>query len=99
MTKSAKQQYWFKRRRYGYGWTPTTWQGWLAVSAFLFVAIGSAVTLIAVYEGVYDSELIWVYMNIVFVALAGFIIVSTKKAPVPKWRWGKKTHDNPHEDH
>jgi hypothetical protein len=27
--------YWFKRKRYGWGWTPTTWQGWAVVVALV----------------------------------------------------------------
>ncbi len=26
------KKYWFKKRRWGYGWTPSTWQGWLAMA-------------------------------------------------------------------
>jgi len=98
MNKASKSQYWFKRKRYGYGWTPSTWQGWLVTGAFLFVIIGSAAILIAVYEGVYFNQLVWVYLNIVLAMIAGLIMVSLKKGPAPKWRWGKRNNDNDHED-
>ena len=54
---------WFKRKAYGYGWTPATWQGWLVLAVWLGIfvmliknpahphvlaSIGSAVVLIAV---------------------------------------------------
>ena len=68
------------------------------VSAFLFVVIGNAVTLIAAYEGIYSNAYAWVYLNIFLVAVAGIIVVSMKKGPSPKWRWGKKEGDNHHED-
>ena len=98
MNKTDKPKYWFKRRRYGYGWTPSTWQGWTVIAAFLFVVIGSASLLIAAYEGVYVRQLVWIYLNVFLVIVVGFIMAFTKKAPSPKWRWGKKPDDNHHED-
>ena len=26
---------WFKRKTYGYGWTPATWQGWLIIAVWI----------------------------------------------------------------
>ena len=37
---------WFKRKAYGWGWTPSTWQGWSVTAIYalvlvkLFIAIG-----------------------------------------------------------
>jgi hypothetical protein len=33
---------WFRPKTYGYGATPSSWQGWLAVAAFLAVEVGLA---------------------------------------------------------
>jgi len=33
--KDNPEQYWFKRRAYGWGWVPATWQGWLTLLVFL----------------------------------------------------------------
>ena len=30
---------WFRRKRWGYGWTPVTWQGWLVVALFVAIAL------------------------------------------------------------
>jgi hypothetical protein len=30
---------WFGRKKYGYGWGPRTWQGWLVTGALLVFAI------------------------------------------------------------
>jgi hypothetical protein len=29
--KGNPEQYWFKRKAYGWGWVPATWQGWLTI--------------------------------------------------------------------
>lgn len=33
---------WFGPKRYGWGWTPVSWQGWLATAAFIAV-VGAAI--------------------------------------------------------
>src|SRR5262245_12007807 len=38
--KDNPEQYWFKRRTYGWGWVPATWQGWLTLLIFLGVSSG-----------------------------------------------------------
>ena len=37
------KKYWFKRRRFGWGWTPVTWQGWLTVAFFIGLIIARRV--------------------------------------------------------
>ncbi|HUY11070.1 MAG TPA: hypothetical protein VMV73_02290, partial [Candidatus Dormibacteraeota bacterium] len=29
------KSYWFRRRRFGIGWSPRSWEGWAATSAFV----------------------------------------------------------------
>ena len=84
--------YWFKRRRYGYGWTPSTWQGWLCVAVFLAATIlpipllGDSTTATALY-------LAWTLL-----ALAAFLALTIAKSPTARWRWGKTPADHPDED-
>lgn len=33
---------WFKRKLYGWGWAPATWQGWLITFMFVALMIGNA---------------------------------------------------------
>lgn len=33
---------WSKRKRWGYGWTPAGWEGWLATLLMVFTAMGIA---------------------------------------------------------
>lgn len=32
---------WFNARRYGIGWRPVTWQGWITSGAFVALVIGA----------------------------------------------------------
>ncbi|MEX0791171.1 MAG: hypothetical protein WD178_10390 [Actinomycetota bacterium] len=95
MNKTTK--YWFKRRRYGYGFMPVTWQGWAAVVGYMIVVIGMASAFLVAPEEVAAKEA--GFFAIFFVtATSGLILLSLSKGPRPRWRWGSKPGDNPDED-
>jgi MFS family permease len=90
-----RKKYWFKRRRYGYGWIPVTWQGWTVLVAFLIVVVGGASVLTLIPQ---PDGWIWVYTLLSILSLAWLLVIAYKKGPAPKWRWGKNREDNPDED-
>ena len=94
---SKPTEYWFKRRRYGYGWTPVTWQGWTVVIGYLVVVIGGALTLVNVPDGQITKD-VGIFFVIIAVATVALIRISVTKGPKPKWRWGKDTTDDSHKD-
>lgn len=101
MAKEQKQlaTYWFKRRRYGWGWVPVTWQGWTTIVGFLGIIIVAAATqLPAKPEQPSNNELVNFFV-IFMVALLLLLIISIAKGPAPHWRWGKKPSDDPKEDY
>lgn len=75
-----KNNLWFKRKAYGYGWTPTTWQGWAVIIVWL-------ISFYLVITGV-NSELIKLLSILILTGI--LIFVSYKKGEKPKWQWGKK---------
>ena len=97
MKNSTKHNYWFKRRRYGYGWTPVTWQGWLSVLLFLVTVLSGAVVLRDTPRNSEYSKAL-VYMALLLISVSLLIIIPFKKGPSPKWRWGVKKTDDPDED-
>jgi hypothetical protein len=36
--KDNPEQYWFKRKAYGWGCVPATWQGWLTLGVFFIIS-------------------------------------------------------------
>jgi len=80
--------YWFKPKRYGYGATPTTWQGWALILAVVaaMVAISLCLRLTERHD--------WALAAIVgfdVVALSGLAIVSRRKTDGAwRWRWGDR---------
>ena len=93
MTKAKK--YLFKRRRYGWGWTPVTWQGWAVVCVTLGLILGGAFLLPRNNPTALDLEL---YLGMTFLLVVFMILIAGKTSPKPKWRWGKKDTDNSDED-
>lgn len=99
MNKKARKKpsYWFKRRRYGYGWVPVKPQGWASIILFLGFTMGSISLLDKVSKDMFVEFLIAVIIFSLLSVLT-MIIVSIDKAPAPRWRWGRKPDDNPDED-
>lgn len=93
----GKRNFWFKRRRYGYGWIPVTWQGWSVIAGYLGVVVASMYIVRDVPENSYDWR-VGLYTLILVLATSGLILISYRKGPKPKWRWGSKPTDDPEED-
>jgi hypothetical protein len=82
-------QYWFRPKRYGYGATPTTWEGWVVTFAFAAVLAVSivAVELLAGPTN-FSGWLIWVLL--VATATWWFVAFSRRRTDGEwRWRWGQ----------
>jgi O-antigen/teichoic acid export membrane protein len=80
--------YWFRPKRYGYDATPTTWQGWLVIAAFVFV-VATATSRLAATGA--DSRGFWIAVVIDVVALVALVIVTRRKTDGEwRWRWGDR---------
>lgn len=97
MNDDKNRSYWFKRRRYGYGWTPVSWQGWLVIIVFIVIVVSGSVVLGDTPRNTLSSEAL-IYVALLLIAVILLIFISSKKGPSPKWRWGVKANDNPDED-
>jgi hypothetical protein len=79
---------WFRAKRYGWGWTPATWQGWAALAAF--------VALLAADARVFPPRT----SLAAYIACAGGLTlllaaVCWLKGEPPRWRWGDKDQPKP----
>ena len=84
-----KNTLWFRRKTYGWGWTPITWQGW-AVTTF-FIAIPLAAKLIIKALG-YSKEIQnFSLLAVVPLAIVGLVVVCLRFGEKPRWQWGIKT--------
>jgi len=93
---SNNQQYpqkklWFRAKRYGLGWTPMSWEGWLCIAAYAAVMIADVQWYtVAMNANPLDSQNITaIFVAILILAIAALIGISYKKGEKPRWRWGE----------
>jgi hypothetical protein len=74
-----KNKLWFKRKTYGYGWTPVTLEGWVFTIGWI-VALSLLITNI-------NQD--WINLA-VLIAMSGILFfVCYKKGEKPRWQWRK----------
>ncbi len=77
--------YWFKRKIYGWGWTPVKWQGWLASILYTGIVVLLALRL---NEESSTDQILFSFVLPVIVLTITFICIAFKKGESPKWQWG-----------
>ena len=84
-------RYWFKPKRYGYGFYPVSWEGWLATLGLVgIVLLSGCVNNFFIDPGPSRSESIRFVLDVfIFAALATLLFEGKMKEPL-KWRWGKR---------
>ena len=84
--------YWFKRKLYGWGWTPATKEGWLTILAY------TGFVLWFVYNLDQKSEHVdWVIeLALPFGVATLVLLVTCYQTGEPlRWSWGRKENENP----
>lgn len=74
------EKYWFKRKLYGWGWTPVSWQGWGTVLGYVLLVILLSLKL---------SETTLVFFIALFALTGLLLIISYTKGEKPRWQWGE----------
>lgn len=87
------KNYWFKRRRFGFGFMPVTWQGWLVTIGYILVIIFAGMAFLD--NNLRETSL---FFLIFILATGGLLRIMLIKGPRSHWRWGRKPNDNPEED-
>jgi len=80
-------QYWFKPKRYGYGATPVTWQGWALIFGIVLAMVAVSVMLRVTEQAFWGLAAIVAFD---IAALGALTIVSHRKTDGEwHWRWGR----------
>lgn len=88
--KDNPEEYWFKRKVFGWGWAPATWQGWATTLIFVGFVIWNAVHLSARAEAgieLSQQEMTDFFLRIGIATLA-LIVIAWKTGESPRWMWG-----------
>ncbi len=79
---------WFKNKRYGYGWTPATWEGWVTMAVYFLI-------IISMFRGIdadsHSGSDTLIGFSLPFIVLTIVLLVIARvKGEKPEWRWGDK---------
>jgi len=90
-------RYWFKRKLFGWGWQPATWEGWLVIIGFIAILFAN---FFFRYADVIDLDERYAYR---FVAetcglIVLLILICLRTGEKPRWQWGKHIEDEQDQD-
>ena len=80
---STRPPYWFRAKRYGWGWgLPLVWQGWVVLAIFALLMVAGVVVVLPSYGQLFFGG----YVALLCVLL---VAVCWIKGEPPRWRWGE----------
>lgn len=85
--KDNPKGYWFKRKLYGYGWTPAKPEGWAVVFSFILLVLG--LVLFLEKTGGVDEQP-GKFAAVMAAAVALLLAISWKTGEPLRWQWGPK---------
>jgi hypothetical protein len=77
--------YWFRRKIWGWGWTPVTWQGWAVTIGAIALIVAAALTL---DEGATPQDMAFTFFLPILLVVSALIGIAYKTGEPPKWQWG-----------
>jgi len=87
--KDNPQGYWFKRKLYGWGWTPVKWQGWVVIFVYVALILVLVISRENDIQGNDMSGINFLMFALPIIALTGIMIgICYKKGEKPRWQWG-----------
>lgn len=70
---------WFKRKRYGWGWVPSSPEGWAITGSYIVLVI-LATKLV--------EQSLDIFLATIGLLIFTLILICIKKGETPKWSWG-----------
>ena len=78
-------QYWFRPKRYGFGATPVTWEGW-AVTLGAAASIAGAVIAANLLVDK-SNAVVWLILAMLIAAAVWWFIQFCRRKTDGEWRW------------
>ncbi len=88
--KNTPRKKWFKRKLYGYGWYPISWQGWLCLFVFLGFNYWNFMRANLQHSW---SDFLLHFVPFFTLSLALLIFICIAKGRKPRWQWGTELPD------
>lgn len=83
------QKLWFSAKRYGWGWTPCSWEGWV-ITAIAAFSIGMNIAGVANMPALSPAQVFSLSVLPTWVTIILLIIICYLTGEKPRWRWGGK---------
>ncbi|HLC31594.1 MAG TPA: hypothetical protein VJK51_02920 [Candidatus Nanoarchaeia archaeon] len=78
--------YWFKAKRYGWGWYPCSWEGWLVLAVFIVVSFLTFRRVDIQSHSVSDT--LYGVAGYFVLYLIALLVICVWKGERPRWRRG-----------
>ena len=85
--KQPSKQLWFKAKRYGWGWYPVTWQGWLILAVYIGLNVLNFLRIDG--KAGSASDTLFNFLPETFALTAILLFLCYKTGEKPGWHWGK----------
>lgn len=88
--KNTETKLWFRAKRFGWGWYPVSWQGWLITLAYAGGILIVALHAVRVTETTANdaSTFLWNYLPPFALLSIIMIFICYRTGEKPRWRWG-----------
>ncbi len=83
-----EKKLWFKAKRYGWGWYPSSWEGWVIMGFFIYAILKGTWSLEP--SDSVGNDLITLAFRVIPPTIF-LLIICYAKGEKPRWRWGKNT--------
>jgi len=83
--KDNPHGYWFKRKVFGWGWVPVTWQGWLVTILYIVIILALGLTI---DESSPPKETFFILILPLILLTGALIRIAYRKGEKPRWQWG-----------
>lgn len=84
----ASRKLWFKAKRYGWGWTPASAEGWLVLAVYFVILIKIFWKVDATSHSASDTLIAFDLPFVITTAV--LVLVCYLTGEKPRWRWGGK---------
>lgn len=78
---------WFVSKRYGWGWTPATWEGWFVIAAYLACTF-LTVAVIEHFARI-ENNAVMIFLPLICIYTCVLFFICVRTGEKPRWRWGK----------
>jgi hypothetical protein len=81
----AMNKLWFKRKTYGWGWTPVSWEGWVTTLAFVIFEYWNFWRLDSVAD--FTSDTVRPFVIQTFLSVLVLLSICYYTGESPRWQW------------